>query len=301
MIINLSFKNIHLFVVLSGLLIASCASGREKGVLIFPDDPVLALELITRELADGNGGVIWDAMPASYQRDINSVAHLLAEKVDAELYNKSFYLIGRIIDVATKQKKFIFNTNFGGKISEDNLVKVEAAWSSIIALSKCLSRSSIGDADGLKSFDGQSFFDSTVSSLIRYTTDITLSSGGKKPFEYSSIDLLESNNKRTILGLTSTSGTVQRMEFTNLQGRWIPTNISNEWVKTMAEFKEKLEAINPEELAKNKPRLIALISMLEGVLKQIDMAETQVQFDLSLQRAVLPLVGLLFTPSGMEN
>ena len=91
------------------------------------------------------------------------------------------------------------------------------------------------------------------------------------------------------------------MEFTNLQGRWIPTNISNEWVKTMAEFKEKLEAINPEELAKNKPRLIALISILEGVLKQMDMAETQVQFDLFLQRAVLPLVGLLFTPSGMEN
>ena len=69
----------------------------------------------------------------------------------------------------------------------------------------------------------------------------------------------------------------------------------------MAEFKEKLEAINPEELAKNKPRLIALISMLEGVLKQMDMAENQVQFDHSLQRAVLPLVGLVFTPSGVEN
>lgn len=282
-------------------MIASYANGREEGILIFPDEPVLALELITRELAEGNGGIIWDAMPASYQNDINSVAHLLAEKVDAELYNKIFYLIRRIIDVANKQEKFIFNTNFGDKISEENLVKVEAAWSPIIGLTKCLSRSSIANADGLKSFDGQSFFGSTVSSLIRYTTDIVLSSGGKKPFEYSSIDLLESNNKRTILGLTSASGTVQRMEFTNLQGRWIPTNISSEWVKTMAEFKRKLEAINPEELAKNKPRLIALIAMLEGVLKQMDMAETQVQFDLSLQRAVLPLVGLLFAPNRMEN
>ena len=282
-------------------MIASYANGREEGILIFPDEPVLALELITRELAEGNGGIIWDAMPASYQSDINSVAHLLAEKVDAELYNKIFYLIRRIIDVANKQEKFIFNTNFGDKISEENLVKVEAAWSPIIGLTKCLSRSSIANAEGLKSFDGQSFFGSTVSSLIRYTTDIVLSSGGKKPFEYSSIDLLESNNKRTILGLTSASGTVQRMEFTNLQGRWIPTNISSEWVKTMAEFKRKLEAINPEELAKNKPRLIALIAMLEGVLKQMDMAETQVQFDLSLQRAVLPLVGLLFAPNRMEN
>ena len=282
-------------------MIASYANGREEGILIFPDEPVLALELITRELAEGNGGIIWDAMPASYQNDINSVAHLLAEKVDAELYNKIFYLIRRIIDVANKQEKFIFNTNFGDKISEENLVKVEAAWSPIIGLTKCLSRSSIANAEGLKSFDGQSFFGSTVSSLIRYTTDIVLSSGGKKPFEYSSIDLLESNNKRTILGLTSASGTVQRMEFTNLQGRWIPTYISSEWVKTMAEFKRNLEAINPEELAKNKPRLIALIAMLEGVLKQMDMAETQVQFDLSLQRAVLPLVGLLFAPNRMEN
>ena len=41
--------------------------------------------------------------------------------------------------------------------------------------------------------------------------------------------------------------------------------------------------------------------MLERVLKQIEIAENQVQFDRSVQRVMIPMMGLLLVTSGMEN
>ena len=41
--------------------------------------------------------------------------------------------------------------------------------------------------------------------------------------------------------------------------------------------------------------------MFEVALKQIEIAETQIQFDQSVQRAVLPLMGLLLVIIEIEN
>lgn len=257
--------------------------------------------MIAREIDEGNGEIIWDAIPVSYQGDINSVVHLLAGKVDTEIYNKSFELIRRVIEVANKQENFILNTKFGGKFSTEYIANLDVAWSSIISLSKCISSSAIADARGLKSFNGRSFFASTVSSLIENIKDISLLSGGKNPFEYSSIDLLENNNNSTILTLTSPEGSAFRMEFTNIQGRWMPTYITDNWTKAISVIKGKIKAIKPEYISANKSQLISFLSMLESALKQIEIAETQVQFDRSAKRVIIPFMGLLLITSGTEN
>ena len=285
---------------MAGLLATSCAGG-EEDVLIFPDDPATAVGMITGELAEGNGEIIWDALPRTYQSDINSVVYLLSEKLDAEVYDKCFCVIRRIIDVANGQENFILNTRFGGKFSAESLAKIVNAWPSIIVLAECISNSEIADLVGLQSFDGRSFFDNIVSSFIGITKGRSLSSGERNPFVYSNIDLLKTNNNRTILRLTSPDGTADRMEFTNLQGRLIPTYIADNWVKTITKIKRNLEAINPKDIAKNKPQVITLLSMFEVALKQIEIAETQIQFDQSVQRAVLPLMGLLLLLIEIEN
>ena len=240
-------------------------------------------------------------MPSSYHGDINSVVHLLSGKVDDEIYNKSFDLIRRAIDVANKQEDFILNTKFGGKFSTENIAKLEVTWSSVICLFKCIASSAIADAEGLRSFDGRNFFASTVSSLIGHTKDISLLSTGKNPFEYSSIDVLKSNNISTILRLTASDGSAIRIEFTYMQGRWIPIYITDNWTNIISEIKGKIEAINPEYVTKNKFQFITFLSMLESALEQIEIAENQVQFDRSLQRLMIPLMGLLLMSSGMET
>lgn len=302
---KLSSKMLIPGAALCALFMTACGGSEEIPAemtdVTIPDAPDAAIEMIAQELADRNGGILWEAMPASYQGDLNSIAQLAGTKIDAELYNRSFALIGRLADVADKQKTFILNTELRGKQPAEQIARIEAAWPSIIGFVKSICGSAIASAEGLQSFDGQSFFETTVSSLLGYTGGIASVGGEKDPFEFGTIQLVESNENTAVLELVSPDGIAQSEEFTKVEGRWVPTEMASEWVTTMAEAKAKLEAISLEEIAKNKPQFIGIMTMVEGILTQLEVAETQEQFDQALQGAMMPLMGLMMMQGGMGN
>ena len=281
--------------VLSVIYLTACGGSQEK----FPEAPDAAVEMIAKELAAGNGGILWEAMPASYQLDVNSIAQLAGTKVDPELYDKVFSLVGRIGEVADKQKEFILNTELGGPQPAEQIAKMEAAWPSIIGFVQTIATSSVASSAGLQAFDGQTFCETTVSSLIGYAEDLAMVSGEENPLEFGAIKLLESTGTTATLEMTSPDGTVENGEFIQVENRWVPSEMATDWVAEIAEAKAKLEAINLEEMAQNKPQIMGVITMLEGVLVQIESAETQEQFDQALQGAMMPIMGLMMMQGGM--
>jgi hypothetical protein len=287
-------------VALCAFLMTACGgSETESAEVTLPDAPDAAINTIASELVKGNGGILWKAMPASYQTDLNTVAQLAGRKVDAELYNKSFTLIGRLADVADKQKEFILNTELGGQQPEEQVAKIEAAWPSIIGFVKSITNSPVASVEGLQAFEGQAFFDTTVSKLIAYTEDLSVLSGEPNPLQFGTVEVLERTEDSAMLEMTSPSGSIETEAFTKVEGRWVPTEMATEWVTSMAEAKAQLEAISPEEIAQNKPQMMGVLTMAEGILAQLEAAETQEQFDQALQGAMMPLMGLMMMQQGM--
>lgn len=295
---------------LCALLMTACGGSEEAAPaevtipdapaeVTIPDAPDAAIETIASQLAEGNGGILWKAMPASYQTDLNAIAQQAGNKVDAEIYNKSFALIGRLADVADKQKTFILNTELGGQQPAEQIAKVEAAWPSIIGFVKTITDSPVASVEGLQTFEGQQFFDGTVSDLIGYTGDLATLSGEPNPLQFGTVKLLESTEDTALLEMTSSDGIVEKEEFTKVEGRWVPTEIATEWANSMGEAKAQLEAISPEEIAKNKPQMMGVLTMAESILTQLEAAETQEQFDQALQGAMMPLMGLMMMQQGM--
>lgn len=264
-----------------------------------PDAPDAAVETIAKELIDGNGGILWRAMPGSYQADVNAIAQLAGTKVDAEIYDRSFGLVGRLAEVADKQKVFILNTKLGGEQPAEQIAKVEAAWPSIIGFVNAIADSSISSSEGLQSFDGQAFCDRTVSALVVYMKDLSALSGEANPLEFGTVKILESTDLTAMLEMTSSDGTVETEAFNKVENRWVPTDMASQWAANMADSKAKLEAISPEEIAKNKPQIMGMITMFEGIFTQIEAAETQEQFDQALQGAMMPIMGLMMMQGGM--
>jgi hypothetical protein len=282
---------------MSAFIVTVCNGGSEASPEVtIPNAPDAAIEMIAKELSGGNGGILWKAMPASYQADVNVVAQLAGIKVDPEIYNKSFGLIGRLAEVADKQKDFILNTKLGGEQPDEQIAKVSAAWPSIIGFVQTITSSSIASSEGLQSFDGQAFCDNTVSTLVEYTKGMASLSNEENPFaamEFSSVKLLESTDTTAVLEMTSPEGTVETESFTQIENRWVPTEMAAEWSTNMIKAKAQLEAISPEEMAQKKPQIMGVITMLEGVLAQIEAAQTQEQFDQALQGAMMPIMGLM--------
>ena len=55
-----------------------------------------AVERIAQGLADNRPVVLWHALPESYQRDVTALVHETAEKMDAELWNKTFSVVQKL-------------------------------------------------------------------------------------------------------------------------------------------------------------------------------------------------------------
>ena len=290
----ITYKILFPCAALVALFFTACDAGVSSTEYTLPDEPSAAMQTIADEMLAGNCSILWHAMPASFQIDVNAIAQLLGAKVDPEIYDKSFGLIGRFAEVADKQKLFILNTKLGGVLAAEQIAEIEAAWPSIIGFVQTIVTSSISSTAGLRAFDGQVFSEQTLPVLFKYSNDLAALSE-ENPFsslEFDSLKTIVSTDTTAEIKITYTNGDVETEDFAKVENRWVPAEMAINWSTQMADAKKQLEAISSEKMVKNKPQIMGMITMVDGILTQLEMAETQEQFDQALQGAMMP-IGIL--------
>jgi hypothetical protein len=283
------------------LIFTACDAGVSSTEFTIPDEPSAAIQKIADEMLVGNCSILWHAMPSSYQADVNAIAKLAGAKVDPEIYDKSFGLFGRFAEVADKQKSFILNTKLGGELAAEQIAEIEAAWPSIIGFIQTIVSSSISSSAGLRAFDGQGFSEQTLPALFKYSNDLAAISKEENPFgslEFDRLKTIENADTAAVIEITFTNGDVETEDFIKVENRWVPTEMATNWSTQIADTKKKLEAISSEEIAKNKPQLMGMITMLDGILTQLEKADTQEQFDQALRGAMMPIGMLIMQGMG---
>jgi hypothetical protein len=283
------------------LIFTACDAGVSSTEFTIPDEPSAAIQKIADEMLVGNCSILWHAMPSSYQADVNAIAKLAGAKVDPEIYDKSFGLFGRFAEVADKQKSFILNTKLGGELAAEQIAEIEAAWPSIIGFIQTIVTSSISSSAGLRAFDGQGFSEQTLPALFKYSNDLAAISKEENPFgslEFDRLKTIENADTAAVIEITFTNGDVETEDFIKVENRWVPTEMATNWSTQIADTKKKLEAISSEEIAKNKPQLMGMITMLDGILTQLEKADTQEQFDQALRGAMMPIGMLIMQGTG---
>jgi hypothetical protein len=266
-----------------------------------PEAPDAAIQAVIREFARGNGGILWEAMPASYQRDVNALVQLAGSKVDAELYDRSSTLLSRLADVVQKQQAFILNSTLAQR-SKGDKAQFKQALPAAVGILKTLTSSDLGTRAGLLAFDGQQFFDSTVSKIATYANGLSkVSDDGVGLADYVAVvvSVVDASNAEATLQIGLPDQVAEGVRFSKVEGRWVPAQLAAEWAVEIAGARTKLEAISVESMAANKPQVMGVLTMIDGVLTQIDAAETQAQFDQAVQGAMMPLMGLLIMGENM--
>ncbi|MGB0415344.1 MAG: hypothetical protein ACPGKS_00695 [Coraliomargarita sp.] len=276
----------------------------EAAKAAYPEAPDAAMQYVAAELASGNGGVLWEAMPASYQSDINKLAQLAGTKIDGEIYDQVFGIVGRLGGVIDSKKEFILNTELGGAQPPEQKAMMEEALPSIVSLIDTISSSPIASSAGLQSFDGQIFFDSTVSSLLKDIEAMSKLQGEEAAFSLADLGDMEISvidSTETTATLKSTVAGQEPLEeaYSKIEGRWVPEELATQWADGIGSATAQLEAVTPEQIEAQKPQAQMVLGMIDGVLTQLEGAETQAQFDQALQGAMMPLMGLMMMGQGM--
>lgn len=279
------------FLLLTGVFLGTGCSPKSKQVVI-PEAPEAAMRVIADELATGKAGVLWLAMPASYQTDLTGVVREAATKMDAEVYDGGFALVKRLADVAEKQRAFILANPM---LKQVDKAKAEANWANGVAMVRALATSQLATTEGLRTFEGEKFLATTGSELLGLAQEMAKVSGEDLFAQLKAV-------KFTATDVTATSASIkaetegkpgQASVFTKIEGRWVPQDMAAQWTEKMTEAKKNLAAITPEEIQKNKPQVLGAFAMANGVLTQLEEAKTQAEFDAALQNAMMPLMGLM--------
>jgi hypothetical protein len=113
--------------------------------------------------------------------------------------------------------------------------------------------------------------------------------------------LVESTGSEAVLEITPPDGSSHVENFLKVGERWVPKEIASEWTQSMTDVRTELEAFDPGEFAAQKPQIMGVFRMIEGVLAQIEAAETQEQFDQALQGAMMPMMGLMMMFQGIAS
>lgn len=274
----------------------SIASGTE----LTPDATIDAFK---QAIADDDLAKIWSLVPSSYQSDINGLVHQYADTMDAEIYKQSMDFSKKLAKVLREKKEFVLASPMmqqatqGGQVSPAEL---SAQWDAFVGMLETIVNSELGDLDKLKAVDTGELLAGTGEKVLGQFASISenLIPGDPYQNEFKSkaqtitAKLISVEGDTATIEYSATGLPATEKQMTRVDGRWVPAEMAEDWDQTIAMAKQGIAAM-PEQLENSKPQLLGMLGMLNGIVSQLDAAETQEEFDQAMNQAMLPIMGMM--------
>lgn len=279
-------------VLAAAMLAAGCGQGGGSAVAI-PQTPDGTVEAVAQSLAKDQPRAVWDAMPAKWQKDVDALVDEFAGKMDAEVYNKTFAVVGKLAGTLKSKKSLILEALDSPQMQGLPVEKeqVAARYDSIVAFLDTIAGSDASTLSGLKSLDIGSFLGSTGARLMAEARKLSeLAPPGEAN------QMLEQTQK--LAGLTaevvSTEGNTATVKITTGQetreeqmvkvdGKWVPKEMADEWDAKIAEARAGLAEMTGEAMQQNKAQVMGVLSSIEAGLDNVAKASDQQQLQAAMQ------------------
>lgn len=276
---------------------SSSSTKTEEAPTADMSQPDVAIQAMFNELASGKPQAFWNAMPASYQADVNGLVQEFAGKMDPEIWGQTVGVIKQLATVLKSKKDLILNGNLASQAPVDKK-DAETAITHFAGILDTIANSDLSDLDKMKGFKGQAFTSTTGEKLftdlfpLMEIADKQNADGSKTlaDFKNSKFSLVSQDGDKAVLQM---EGEEDTKEFVKVEGKWIPSEMQADWKQGIESAKQQLAAITPEMVEQQKPMVTAMMGTVSGILTKLEKAETKEDFEKELQSAMMPMMGLL--------
>jgi hypothetical protein len=241
--------------------------------------------------------VLWQALPPTYQKDITELTHAFAAKMDPVVWDAAFGL-GQKTAALLRDKKDIILASSTAQAAGEKRAEVEGGWDSMVSLLDSFFASSVSNLDTLKTINWETYLATTGRDLMNLAAEKSKASGEDtfesefvQPLKQTKIEVVSRDGDNATLRMTAPGEDPEEETFTLVEGRWVPADMAVDWDKNVAEARQKLAAITDEEIQEGSMQAMMMIGMVDGVLAQLNAAETAEEFDQSLQGILGPFLG----------
>ncbi len=224
---------------------------------------------------EGRIDTAFEFLPASYQADVENLVHEFAEKMDAELWSKSFELLTKVASILRTKKSLILGMENVKRVSQLDAVKPH--WDAIAQGIHEVATSEVADLNRLKGC----YLKSLLASGSQLLNGMPLPKFGDV-----TVRTIRSDAEvATLSYLESKESEPKEVEFVKIEGKWLPKNIATGWSAGVSDARSKIASL-PGQIAPIKPVLLEQLDGISGMLNQLQQAKTSEEFNV----AVMPLV-----------
>lgn len=282
--------------ILPALIILGACSSESAG-------PDAMVQDVFKSLDEGHAEVLWDALPSSYQTDIKDVVSLFAQNMDEELYNKGFSVVNKLVDVLQMKKTFILGHPMIMGMTEGKIQ--DETYDAIVKTLQTYTKSDISTLQGVKNLDIRSFLQKTGSNAV---TDLQQLSklGDEAPpierFQDIKVELIDQSGDVATLKLTAGEEEPEEVEFTKVEGKWVPKEMADKWPEGIADAKAKMNDLPDQITPEAKTQAMMGMDMALSALGQLEAAQSQEEFNTALGSIMgMAMGGMGGPPSGMDD
>jgi hypothetical protein len=271
-------------------------------VVAIPSTPDGTVQTIASEVANDRPQVLWQALPASYQADIRDVIVAFADKLDADLWNRTFTVLGKIARVAKEKKEFILATigeTANDEFKEQNLEELEQNWDKVVAIFDTIVNSDIKTVNGLRSLDPGKFLATTGSRLSTNIKDLAIVVSDEdiaeacEKFSQTKVSAVSTEGDKATVSIEVPGQEKKTVELVRFEGKWLPAEMVANWDTGIAKVKESISQIDFK--GPSREMYLGVLGQFEQTLDQLLAANSQQEFDQAAAGLKATFGGLLMS------
>ncbi len=294
----MKMKKALLLAMLMSLLLGGCGKDTPKT----PETPTGAIQAVTQGLNEGKPAVVWEAMPASYQTDLTDMAHTFATKMDAEIYDKAFGILGKVTNVLKTKRDFILNSALTQNAPVDK-EKLTTNWNGVVDLFTAITASDVKTLENLKTIDIGKFLQNDgakIFSTLRTVASIQEGNPLEKLADIK-VELVQSEDDSATVKITAPDEEEEEIDMIKVEGKWIPKEMAEDWSNMITDGKASLEDMAQNALAEKKPMVIGMMAGVEAAIDQLAQSKTQAEFDKVIGGLMGSMMGGMMGPGQMPT
>ncbi len=288
-------------VSMAAIVMAAWMSGTMPVAAQTSSAPDQAIKDVIYGIADGKPVVLWQALPASYQKEIKSLISEAAEKMDADVHDKTFAVLRKAVKLLKDKKAFILNADLAAPVvTEDKKKSIGEGYDATVMILETLANSELSKLSDLKKADVEKFLTGTapklgsqVMTLVNVADAANPGNPEVKKFHDGMANLKKA--KITVLKSSANEATVKvempgekdakEQTLVVVEGKWLPKEMVDGWDVQMKKAHQAIKQSPPiKDEIKNS--VVGILSMVDGNIDELAKAQTQKDFNETVKNIV---------------
>lgn len=248
-------------------------------------------DIIGRELDKNNAAVLWDAMPSKYQSDIEELMEIQMKPVDPALAKTLSSTAKKLVAVLREKKSFVLN-NPKVKQLPPSTVNMEKLYDPMIDFVETAMVSNAVDVSKLSRSQYRELMANSLGKLLEKGRKLVpgFPMADPKVIEkYTHLKVTKDSSGNESLNVDG-----QMIKLVNIEGRWLPEPMVQQWPQIIEQAKAQSKMQTPEMVAQGTAQVKFIIaSVVLPTIAELKSAETQGDFDQLVDDKITMVQGMI--------